>query len=953
MMADGNEEQGNLLPSHKESTIVENADRAELDAFVAYLQERYQRKEQERQQNISPNRPAGVNFLLYDSSFKKNTVFVKRLKQFTAQQLPSLMQHVSRFNLTSYISGVCEALVGAKLKMSDIDAALTLCTHLHRKYANFAPTMFESWQKLLSIKPCAPVTNPSKMRVDLRFFAELISVGIFSCAVGMSLLHDCLFGFIAGDEKKHLNLSIVLSFCKHCGNEFTGLVPTRMNELAKKYDVTIPMSQLVPPTVQSDLRNLLQDYYESLVKHLQSEHMNLHLMEKPLNETAKVERTTKKHEYEMLYASTSSLADLLGEGLPLLEELQEPDAAEEETGEMLRNEILDPWRNSETKSFYVDLPDLGNFLANYDKGKEDDDENHKQATVQEQTTITDTIISKQLLDMELFDLDEHRDDLLSASSCPEDEEDMELVVWNQGDNEIFKQATHKRILTADDENSTRPDPNSKHYFVQFAKNLQCCINREMIDKAAIEFLQHLNVKGNRKRLVTVLFTVQRTRLDRLPMYARFVAIINLISSDVARELCHKLKVEFFYHLKKDQLQIEPKIKLIRYIGELVKFGLYEKEEALYCLRCLLQSFQHHNVEMACALLEVCGVYLFNCTESRVQVNAFLEQMMGLKMNTLMQDRHEQQVESVYYLLKRPVSLKDVQKKLPIMHAYIRWLIFQELGKSNVDKIILQFRRLNWYDMETSNYAIQCLSQAYNIRYQLITYLADMLQGLSTYQRKVVVRVIDTVLEDIRVGMAIHDPALAGRQIAMIKYLGELYNYQLVESDTIFTTLYSIISFGVNLSHDEPSAIDPPESLFRLKLACKLLNTCGQFLNIGDERHSFDHFIVFFQRYYWHKKSHPIFVDQRCVGMDEQLNMYPVLMDHMYHECLKRLRPNLKVYSSLEEANNAVEDLRQKFFNGKSVQQVDHVDSILLHDCFSDDEKKDVLPSSSAISNLKP
>ncbi len=31
---------------------------------------------------------------------------------------------------------------------------------------------------------------------------------------------------------------------------------------------------------------------------------------------------------------------------------------------------------------------------------------------------------------------------------------------------------------------------------------------------------------------------------------------------------------------------------------------------------------------------------------------------------------------------------------------------------------------------------------------------------------------------------------------MVKYLGELYNYRMVESSIIFKTLYTLITFGV-------------------------------------------------------------------------------------------------------------------------------------------------------------
>ena len=118
-----------------------------------------------------------------------------------------------------------------------------------------------------------------------------------------------------------------------------------------------------------------------------------------------------------------------------------------------------------------------------------------------------------------------------------------------------------------------------------------------------------------------LFNVHRTRLDLLPLYARFSAVINLVARDVSTELAQMLKVDFKYHVKKrDQINIESKIKVVRYIGELVKFGIYSKIEALFCLKYLLHNFQHHHIEMTCAFLEVCGQYLYNSKESRLRTN---------------------------------------------------------------------------------------------------------------------------------------------------------------------------------------------------------------------------------------------------------------------------------------------------------------------------------------------
>uniref|UniRef100_A0A182YK23 MIF4G domain-containing protein n=1 Tax=Anopheles stephensi TaxID=30069 RepID=A0A182YK23_ANOST len=1009
------EENGDGVPSGDPLVADENAEKAELEAFVSNLQERYQQKAQERQQNQSPERPAEEDFFRYDSSLKKNTAFVKRLKQFTAQQLPSLMQDVSGLNLTKYISEVSAALVEAKLKMSDIGAVLTLCNHLHRNYADFAPTLLENWQKLLLIKPGEKVANPSKMRVDLRFYAELISVGIFPNKTGLPLLGACLTGLITQDKEEHVNLSIVLSFCKHCGDEYAGLVPARIIELAKKHGVTMPVSPLLSADRQSNLRNLLRDYYQSLAEHLRSEHRQLQLAEKSRRKMlqSKGEVTAEKREqlaqlqasYEKLHASTSALADLLGEAVPQLEELPEASATTEgaildgRAGEELQFGTLDPWRDEETKSFYVDLPDLRQFLPNYCDKKQpggegagsqnpqqmqelpqqDDDEDSEETMELVPDMLAGPPITEETLDMELPELDGDLSYSESTSSLLDEEDAAGAGAGADqqegAEGELSKEGPNGGSLIAGGGNGTPSNQGNRRYFEQFVQNLQNCVNRELIDNAAIDFLLNLNTKSKRKRLVKVLFGVQRTRLDLLPMYARFVAIIDLVSPDVAHELCQMLKIDFKYHLKKkDQINIETKIKVVRYIGELVKFGIYKKLEALYCLRCLLHSFQHHNVEMTCAFLEVCGVYLYNCADSRMRTNAFLEQMMRLKMNTTMLDRYVQQVENVYYLVKRPEGLKVTRKVRPLIHTYIRQLIFKELDKANVDKLIQLLRRLNWEDEGTFNYAVRCLSRAYNIRYHLIRSMADLLAGLNSYQEKAVIRVIDTVLEDIRAGLEIHDNKLAQRRVAMVKYLGELYNYQLVDSDNIINTLYSIISFGVTLSHDgPPSIVDPPESLFRLKLACVLLDTCGHYFMSGENRRRLDYFLVFFQQYYWYKKSHPYFATSGGAGagaageekaapsvVPKVKDLFPILMDHMYRECLKCLRPKLKLYTSFEQAREAVHSLRKKIYPGDQLERVnqdadqaigqqpaslrtvsdapessDHEDSVQSDDCTSD------------------
>uniref|UniRef100_A0A182T7Y2 MIF4G domain-containing protein n=1 Tax=Anopheles maculatus TaxID=74869 RepID=A0A182T7Y2_9DIPT len=807
--------------------------------------------------------------------------------------LPLLLQELSVLNLTKYMSEVSTALVVAKLKLNDIDAVLKLCTHLHRNYSHFAPTLFKSWQKVLMINPIGKLTEPSKMRVDLCFYSELLSVGIFTKKTGLPLLHACLLRLITRDKREHLYISVVLTFCKQYGTEFAGILPIRISELAKKYGVALPVSPLFTPNRQCGVRKLLYSYYRSLVKHLQSEYKCLQLAKESWRQPLSVhlESTAENQKlqmsYERLHASVRSLAIMLGLAMLLLEEQNKP-----ASGRVLQNNILNPYRNNDTRSFYVDLPDLSQYLP-------DNDEDKRQRV----RKVSDA--------MDFWDGDQHLGILFKSSSSEE-------IVHG--------------VNVEDDEDIPNSIDNSD-YFERFMLHLSNCGNREMIDNAAVDFLLNLNTKSTRKHLVKALCAVQCIRIDSLPMFARFVAIVNSISPNVGDQLCQMLKKDCKYHLrKKDQINIQTKLKLVRYIGELVNFGIYKKEDALNCLQHLQQNGKHDNVEIACALLDVCGVYLYNSHETRMQLDALLEQMMRLKQNTTMPDRHVQLVENVYCnIVKQPESLAVSKKTLPVMHSYIQHLIFKELNGSNVDQIVQRMRRLNWDNKETFAYAVHCLSQAYNVRFNLIASLANMLYVLMLYQEKAVVRVIDTVLEDIRMGMDTHDINLARRQVAMVKYLGELYTFRLVESDTFINTLYTIISFGVILQdHDGTclSMLDPPGSLLRLKLALVLLNTSGKYFYAGSDRDRLDHFLAFFQQYYWYKKSHPYWSDASLrIGIETTMkDLNPILMDHMYRECLTSLRPNLKLHNSFEEANKAVDGLCQKFLVGSgALQQVKQQD----------------------------
>ena len=89
-----------------------------------------------------------------------------------------------------------------------------------------------------------------------------------------------------------------------------------------------------------------------------------------------------------------------------------------------------------------------------------------------------------------------------------------------------------------------------------------------------------------------------------------------------------------------QMEIESKLKVCRFIGELVKFNMFPKSECLFCLKQLLFDFSHHHIDMTCTFMEVCGRFLYYSPDSHRKTKIYLEQMMRKKVAISMDSRFD-------------------------------------------------------------------------------------------------------------------------------------------------------------------------------------------------------------------------------------------------------------------------------------------------------------------------
>ncbi|XP_013930028.1 PREDICTED: regulator of nonsense transcripts 2 [Thamnophis sirtalis] len=781
--------------------------------------ERHQaRKElRSKNQNASESRPEENFFSRLDSSLKKNTAFVKKLKTITEQQRDSLSHDFNGLNLSKYIAEAVASIVEAKLKISDVNCAVHLCSLFHQRYADFAPSLLQVWKKHFEARKEEKTPNITKLRTDLRFIAELTIVGIFTDKEGLSLIYEQLKSIINADRETHTHVSVVISFCRHCGDDIAGLVPRKVKSAADKFSLSFPPSEIISAEKQQPFQNLLKEYFTSLTKHLKRDHRELQNIE-------------RQNRHRILF--------------------------ETELKETKENKDI-----SVTEDLELELEnlDINDETLDLDCGEEAED------------------LTKKLLD--------EQGKKQGADSTGAENSDGKQAARKQEDEETSTGSHLKLIVDA------------------FLQQLPNCVNRDLIDKAAMDFCMNMNTKANRRKLVRALFIVPRQRLDLLPFYARLVGTLHPCMSDVAEDLCSMLKGDFRFHVrKKDQINIETKNKTVRFIGELTKFKMFSKSDTLHCLKMLLSDFSHHHIEMACTLLETCGRFLFRSPDSHLRTSVLLEQMMRKKQAMHLDARYVTMVENAYYYCNPPLAEKTVKKKRPPLQEYIRKLLYKDLSKVTTEKVLRQMRKLPWHDHEVKDYVICCMINIWNVKYNSIHCVANLLAGLVLYQEDVGIHVVDGVLEDIRLGMEVNQPKFNQRRISSAKFLGELYNYRMVESAVIFRTLYSFTLFGVN-SDGTPSLLDPPEHLFRIRLVCTILDTCGQYFDRGSSKRKLDCFLVYFQRYVWWKKSLDVWTKD---------HPFPIDIDYMISDTLELLRPKIKLCNSLEESMRQVQELEREF-----------------------------------------
>ncbi|AQK72835.1 Regulator of nonsense transcripts UPF2, partial [Zea mays] len=803
-----------------------------------------------RRSNLNPERPDANYLRTLDSSIKRNTTVIKKLKTINDEQKDGLMDELKSVNLSKFVSEAVSYICEAKLRSADIQAAVQVCSLLHQRYKDFSPCLIQGLLKVFfpgkSVDDLDADKNSRAMkkRSTLKLLIELYFVGIVEDAsIFVNIIKDLTSAEHLKDrEGTQTNLSLLSTFARQ-GKFFLGLQPhgqEAYDEFFKELNVTAEQKKF--------FKKALNSYYDTVAELLQSEHVSLRLMEA---ENAKVlsakgelsDENTASYEklrksFDQLLRGVSSLAESLDMQPPVMPDDGNTTRVTTRTDALPSSgkdsSALEPiWDDEDTKAFYESLPDLRAFVPAVLLGEVEPKSNEQHAKGREQSSESTSEQETELHDDFQTSATEHQLEVkLDGGVKESDDKDKEK--GKDGEKEKSKEKDLDKKNDREKEKGRAMDGASLDNILQ---RLPGCVSRDLIDQLTVEFC-YLNSKANRKKLARALFNVNRTSLELLPYYSRLVATLSTCMKDVPSMLLSMLEEEFNFLInKKDQINIETKIKNIRFIGELCKFKMAPPALVFSCLKSCLDDFSHHNIDVACNLLETCGRFLYRSPETTIRMANMLEILMRLKNVKNLDPRHSTLVENAYYLCKPPERSARISKVRPPLHQ-----------------------------------------------------IALLTASLSRYHDDFAVAVVDEVLEEIRVGLELNDYGMQQRRLAHMRFLGELYSYKHIDSSVVFDTLYLIIVFGHGTP--EQDVLDPPEDCFRIRLIITLLQTCGHYFSKGSSKRKLDKFLLHFQRYIISKGPLPLDIE-----FDIQ-------------DLFGELRPNMSRYLSIEELVAALVELEE-------------------------------------------
>eukprot|EP00756_Hemistasia_phaeocysticola_P050733 Hpha_TRINITY_DN25921_c0_g1::TRINITY_DN25921_c0_g1_i1::g.185388::m.185388/K14327/UPF2, RENT2; regulator of nonsense transcripts 2 len=388
----------------------------------------------------------------------------------------------------------------------------------------------------------------------------------------------------------------------------------------------------------------------------------------------------------------------------------------------------------------------------------------------------------------------------------------------------------------------------------------------------------------RKRLLTAMIKAPRTSLNLLPHFARISGTLAESFRDFGPNIGGAVEDEFDkLHERQNQIQIESRRRNIRFIGELVKAKVMQPAVVLRCFAQCLDNFVHHNIEVSCQMLEVCGRWLYRNQASSVRLQNLLQHMKRVQQQKALDQQYEAMIENAL-IEARPPELEKTKKagkkhrvKTPL-ELFLRKLVYDELteDQASIRKVVRIIRKLDWDDKGTAHMVAKILRKAHKIQVDRLPALATVIASIKKHRPEVSTRVVDMLLEQIRLALEVcppikdgahHQPVKPQRRLLDLQFFTELYVFRIVDDHIVFDLLYAVLFYaGWNEAKDD---------YFRIRMLITLLEGVLPYsARLKQGRRKLCRFLPYFYLYVHRKaKPFPVDLDFSLAGLMEAVDRY--------------------------------------------------------------------------------
>ncbi|MEN2496851.1 MAG: Regulator of nonsense transcripts upf2 [Marteilia pararefringens] len=478
-----------------------------------------------------------------------------------------------------------------------------------------------------------------------------------------------------------------------------------------------------------------------------------------------------------------------------------------------------------------------------------------------------------------------------------------------------------------------PLPKETSAISNFIMRLMNCYNKDIIDKLIIEFATNFHTKTNLKKLLSTFTLVPPSRLELLPFFCRFIATYRQVNADFTNTIVNKSINNLYRSIgASDRKHMESRIKYVHYISEFIKFSLISPIRILNIFRNTKSKLTESDVELCCILFNSAGQYIYNHPAYHNKAKIFLQSLFKVKSRLATNRDLCTLIDEAYYRTFDQNKEQRKSRDYTVVQRFIQHLVYDSLTSATLERTACI---LNSVPDEDIPFVVETLCSPWNLVKKNITLLTQLIIHISDLNPSIEMLAVHRLIELIYSGLLTNTTSHLLHRISCIELLIEFYKYECFDDNILYTLLGWHFRLGIDpFLYNSFSVCDPASDLFRFQCASIIIRETVEYLD-SDNNASFKLMIANYQLYYRYKHESSVWNDNLPQSQNNTDFSYatesnfPIECEQLFADTIKKCKKYfifdlLDTYSQAKDYTLQLEKSTEKKMNqsleGRSIKQ---------------------------------